>query len=73
MPDEVTASHIKKSRIVRTGFKRVYTEITDAQNDRLGKAALADDRKGGAAEELSVLVKRNIDKILDDLELGEEG
>jgi len=54
----------KKTRTVRPGFKHVYVEVTDAHYSALEQAALEDDRKGGAPEMLSVLLKRNLGKLI---------
>jgi len=69
--NDVPSTTTKKTRTVRPGFSHVYVEITDEQKAELSDLAVADDRKGGAAEMLSVLVKRNLPALIAAAKKGE--
>ena len=69
--NEVPSTKVKRTRTVRPGFSHVYVEITDEQKSSLSDLSIADDRKGGAAEMLSVLVKRNLPALIAAAKKGE--
>ena len=56
----------EKKRIVRkkAGFKRAMVELTEKHYDELAKLAVADIRRGGPTEMLSVLVRLNLDTLI---------
>ena len=55
-----------KKKIVRkkAGFKRVVVELTEKHYEELAKLSVADIRRGGPTEMLSVLCRLNLDTLI---------
>ncbi len=55
-----------KKKIVRkkAGYKRVVCELTEKHYDELAKLAVADIRRGGPTEMLSVICRLNLDTLI---------
>jgi hypothetical protein len=64
MGDTTKAAEPKRITRKKAGFKRVVVELTDKHFDDLGKLAVADIRRGGPTEMLSVLCRLNLDAII---------
>ena len=63
---ESVGAKVPKKQITRkrVGFKRVVVELTENHYDALAKLAVADIRRGGPTEMLSVLCRLNLDALI---------
>ena len=55
---------VRKITRKRAGYKRVVVELTDNHYEELSKLAVADIRRGGPTEMLSVLCRLNLDALI---------